>query len=125
MATAAQITRVRALADASVADFTDAKITLAIEEYPRNDSTGLHPDETDWTATYDLYRAAADIAEQRAAKVATQYDTSADGATLTRSQIQDQLYALAVRLRSRGAAKASYAIIEDNSDSDDDGIGNE
>jgi hypothetical protein len=106
-----------------VSDFSDAQITLAIEEYPKNDSSGYHPDETDWTATYDLYRAAADIAEQRAAKVATDYDTSADGATLSRSQVQDQLYALAVRLRSRGAAKASYAVIEDNSDTDED-VGN-
>jgi hypothetical protein len=106
-----------------VSDFSDAQITLAIEEYPKNDSSGYHPDETDWTATYDLYRAAADIAEQRAAKVATDYDTSADGATLSRSQVQDQLYALAVRLRSRGAAKASYAVTEDNSDTDED-VGN-
>jgi hypothetical protein len=125
MATAAQITRVRALSNASVADFTDAAITLAIEEYPRNDSAGYHPDEDDWTATYDLYKAAADVAEQRAAKMATQYDTSADGATLNRSQIQEQLYALAVRLRSRGAAKAHYAIIEDNTeDGEDDDEGN-
>ena len=118
--TAAQITRVRALADASEADFTDAQITLAIEEYLKNDSSGYRPYEDDYTTTYDLYRAAADIVEQRAAKVATQYDTSADGATLNRSQIQEQLYALAARLRSRAAAKAYYSAIEDNTDSSDD-----
>ena len=110
---AVQITRVRALADASVSDFSDAQITLAIEEYLKMDSDGYFPSETDYTTTYDLYRAAADIAEQRAAKVATAYDTSADGASLNRSQIQEQLFQLAARLRSRAALKGHRTIQEE------------
>jgi len=118
--TAAQIARVRSLADASVSEFNDAAVTAVIELYEKRDPDGYFPDEEGYTVTYDLYRAAADIAEQRAAKVATQYNTTADGATLNRSEIQEQLFALAVRLRQRATAKASRVIIEDNTESEED-----
>ena len=118
--TAANIARVRSLADASVADFNDAAITAVIELYTRRDADGNFPDEDGYTDTYDLYRAAADVVEQRAAKVATQYNTTADGATLNRSSIQEQLFALAVRLRNRAAAKANRSIIETTEDDEDE-----
>jgi hypothetical protein len=118
--TAAEITRVRSLADASVADFSDGTIEYSILLFPVKDADGLLPDDDDWTATYDLYRAAADIVEQRAAKVATRYDTSADGAGLSRSQMQAQLAGLASRLLTRAKPRVSNPTIEDDEDEDDD-----
>jgi hypothetical protein len=118
--TAAQILRVRSLANVTLAQYSDAAVTAIIEEYTKMDSSGYMPSEDDYTATYDLYRAAADVVELEAAKVAMQYDTTVDGATLNRSQIAEGLYSLAARLRQRGAAKACKSIQETISDEDDD-----
>jgi hypothetical protein len=118
--TAAQILRVRSLANVTLAQYSDVAITAIIEEYTKMDSSGYMPSEDDYTATYDLYRAAADVVELEAAKVAMQYDTTVDGATLNRSQIAEGLYSLAARLRQRGAAKACKSIQETISDEDDD-----
>jgi len=117
---AADIARTRALSAAPVADYSDDAISAVIALYPKYDSTGLAPDDDDWTETYDLYRAAADIADQRAAAVATLYDVSADGAGLSRSQVQAQLYALGTRLRSRASAVLTRVLIEDTDTTDDD-----
>ena len=126
-ATAAQITRVRALAGVTASDFDDAAVTLAIELYQKIDSAGLDPDDEDYTATYDLYRAAADIVDQRAALVVDQYDQNSDGATLARSQKFTQLTRLASRLRARGAPviarramQDTYEDAYDDDDEDDD-----
>ena len=121
---AADIARTRALSAAPVADYSDDAISAVIALYPKYDSTGLAPDDDDWTETYDLYRAAADIADQRAAAVATLYDVSADGAGLSRSQVQAQLYALGTRLRSRASAVLTRVLIEDTDTTDDDEEGN-
>jgi len=118
--TAAQILRVRSLANVTLAQYSDVAVTAIIEEYTKMDSSGYMPSEDDYTATYDLYRAAADVVELEAAKVAMQYDTTVDGATLHRSQIAEGLYSLAARLRQRGAAKACKSIQETISDEDDD-----
>ena len=106
--TAAQRTRVRVLAGVTSTDYPDATVDLAITEYPIPDSAGLWTDDPDWTATYDLYRAAADIVDQRAANVILQYDVTADGAGLSRSQMQKQLMTLATRLRSRAMVAVTF-----------------
>ena len=121
--TAAQILRVRSLAQVTLTDYPDATINGIAEFYTIMDSTGFFPDEDDYTTTYDLYKIAADIVDQEAAKVIKQYDTTADGAQLTRSQMQSQLFALAVRLRQRGAAKASRTIQEAISSEDEEDEG--
>jgi len=122
--TAAQILRVRSLANVTLAQYSDVAVTAIIEEYTKMDSSGYMPTEDDYTATYDLYRAAADVVELEAAKVAMQYDTTVDGATLNRSQIAEGLYSLAARLRQRGAAKACKSIQETISDEDEEEEGN-
>lgn len=127
MATAAQIARVRALSDASATDFNDASITASIELFPVYDSGGYAPTDDDWTATYDLYRAAADIVEQRVAKLATRYDVIADGASMYRSQMQDQLRRLAYRLLAKSKPRFSNPVFDDDSATteEDDEIVNE
>jgi hypothetical protein len=117
---AADITRVRNLADASVSDFDDDAIEYSIALFSIRDADGAEPAEDDWVETYDLYRAAADIVEQRAAKVATRYDTAADGATLHRSQLQAQLTALAARLLTKARPRVSVPTLPDEDESEDD-----
>ena len=117
-ASATDIARVRVLADVAIADYSDAALTLSIELFPVRDADGYDPDDDDWTATYDLYRAAADIVEQRAAKVATKYDTNTDGASLSRSQLQAQLAALAARLLSRAKPRVVNPTFDDLDEED-------
>lgn len=53
----------------------------------------------------DLFRVAAEIWEEKAAKVTDRYDFSADGATLNRSQIVSQMLRTASLLRSRSRVR--------------------
>jgi hypothetical protein len=56
--------------------------------------------------SYDVYLAAADLAETWASNYARAYDFSADGGTFNRSQMQAGLRALAVSLRSRAKPRS-------------------
>jgi len=93
----------RMIAEASASSaFTDDAITEAIERYPREDARGEAPfvestttpgtleENPDWTATYDLHAAAAELWEEKAAALAADYDFSADGGNYHRSQAWDQ-----------------------------------
>lgn len=118
--TSTQIARVRSLANVTAVEYDTAAVTAVIELYPIVDSSGYFPDEDDYTETYDLYRAAADIVEQEAAKVAKQYDVTADGATLSRSQIAEGLFTLAARLRARANVQLVPSVQETIVEDDDD-----
>jgi len=126
--TATDIARVRALSQAAVADFSDATISAIIALYPSVDSAGNIPTDTGYTETWDLYRAAADIVDQRAAAAAPRYDTSADGASLSRSQIYEHLMMLGTRLRARASAlitvRPNQTTYTDEDVDDDDEEGN-
>lgn len=87
-ATAAHIARVRRLvSEPTETTYSDETISEYVERYPLIDADGYEPDDTDWTATYDLHAAAADIWDEKAAAVASDYDFSADGSSLQRSQV--------------------------------------
>jgi hypothetical protein len=64
----------------------------------------------DWTATYDLHAAAADIWEEKAGVVSVDYDFNADGATLNRSQVHEHMMAQARYHRSRRSPKTITQI---------------
>jgi len=68
-ATAEQIIRVRRMTAESgdTSPYSDADMATYIETYPLMDSSGYDPDDSEWTPTYDLNAAAADIWEEKAA----------------------------------------------------------
>lgn len=88
------------VAESGTDPYSDTVLGEYIERYPVMDSQGEEPTEYDtstdppteverddtWIPTYDLNRAAADIWAEKAATVAADYDFSADGANLNRSQ---------------------------------------
>ena len=104
-ATAAQIAQVRRMAGIAVSDatYTDTVLDGYITTYPLIDERGEPPytwdtstppaqdHNEDWIHTYDLHAAAADVLEERAATLATEFDFSADGANYSRSQQADAL----------------------------------
>lgn len=103
-ATAAQIAQLRRMVDESTTDtYADADIQTYIEARPSMDERGEFPYSWDtstepptqdanesWIATYDLAAAAADIWAEKAAILAADFDTNADGASLSRSQAYEQ-----------------------------------
>jgi hypothetical protein len=121
--TAAQIAQVRRMVNEPLTTtYTDAIITTYIEAYPLVDENGEAPRvpstttpgemmaNPDWTATYDLHAAGADIWEEKAAVLAVDFDVNADGAALNRSQAFEQAMKQARYCRSRRSPKTITQI---------------
>ena len=110
---AADLVRVRRMiAESGTATYTDAILVTTIAEYPVLDVAGETPRltsgsvNTDWTATYDLASAAADIWTEKAAAVSDEFDFTADGGTFSRSQAVEQYLKQAAMWRSRRTARS-------------------
>ena len=88
-----------------------------IEAHPLEDARGEGPliesettpgtleENPDWTATYDLNAAAADLWEEKAASLASNFDFSADGGSYKRSQAYEQFMKQVRHFRSRRSVK--------------------
>lgn len=110
--TATDVARLRRMVnEAGTATYSDALLIATIAYYPVPDETGRDPRlysgsaDTDWTPTYDLAAAAADIWQEKAAALATgAFDFTADGATFNRSQVSAAAKTEAVRWAGRRMA---------------------
>lgn len=107
---AADIARLRRMvAEPGTATYTDALLISAITSYPLPDVTGAWPlltsgsANTDWTGTYDLANAAADIWEEKATAFVANFDFTADGATFHKEQVTKNYERQARKWRSRRA----------------------
>lgn len=106
--TVAQIAQLRRMiAEPTTTTYTDADLRTYIEKYPHIDQYGESPlDEwgdanTDWTSTYDLCAAAADLWEEKAVGVISKFDFSANGGSYSQSQQYDQYMKQCRYYRSR------------------------
>ncbi|MCL4735383.1 MAG: hypothetical protein KJ050_10655 [Candidatus Omnitrophica bacterium] len=89
-ATAQEITLLRRMAnEGSDAVYSDEDITQLIESNPMPDSEGYMPDNENWEPTYDLNAAASKLWAEKAGRLATEADFSADGGSYSRSQLYD------------------------------------
>lgn len=99
--------------------YSDALISAAIERYPLMDAHSQESltwdysttpptssENEDWIPTYDLNSAAAEIWDEKAAAVASNYSFSADGANLSRGDVVKNYERQAAKFRARGAVKA-------------------
>jgi hypothetical protein len=131
-ATAAQKAQLRRMiAESTATTYTDAMLATYIETYPVTDARGEYPwvestttpgtleANDDWTATYDLNAAAADLWAEKAASVAAQFDFNADGGSFNRSQKYQFAMAQSRYYRARRAAKTITARPEPRPDSDE------
>ena len=119
-ATASQIAQLRRMCNDVDApqSYSDATLSEYIERYPLLDALGRDPyqvaaslppvleDNPDWTATYDINAAAADIWEEKSAGYSVKFDFSEDGQSFSRSQMFEQCMKMARFYRSRRSAKA-------------------
>lgn len=119
-ATAEQIARLRRMVNESgVATYSDTVLAGYIERYPVVDALGNDPwvessttpiileVNDDWTPTYDLNSAAADVWQEKAAPGAQDYDFSADGGSYTRSQAFAQAMQMVRYYRARRGMKTT------------------
>lgn len=101
-ATAAEIAELRRkVGERTSETYTDEVLQEYIERYPLTDARGENPliestttpgtleENPDWTATYDLNAAAADIWAEKAAEVYAKFDFKADGGSHQRSQVYE------------------------------------
>jgi hypothetical protein len=102
----------RMVAEPSTATYSDALLGSVIARYPLPDISGEWPyltsgsANTDWTATYDLARAAADVWEEKAATIANYFTFTADGATFNKEEQVRNYERQARKWNSRRAAGA-------------------
>lgn len=111
----------RMVAESTTTTYADADIEVYIEKYPIIDSEGYFTDNDDWTATYDLNAAAADIWAEKAAAVAVNFDFQADGANFSRSQEFEMASRMSAFYRSRRNIKA-VRLIQSPKESTTDGL---
>ena len=124
--TAAQIAQMRRLVNEPTATaYTEGVLSEYIARYPMLDERGEKPytwetttspptqeANDDWIPTYDLAAAAADIWSEKAATLAEDFDTNADGASLSRSQAYEQAMKQARHWRSRRSMTTITLVVE-------------
>jgi hypothetical protein len=99
------------VAEPTADNYSDVELTAVIEMCPLRDRYGEPPtttfgeDNSVWTPTYDMDAAAAVVWGWKAAELATDFDVTADGATLLRSQA----YAQATKQASHYQARAAIS----------------
>ena len=123
-ATTEQIAEVRRLvAEPTTTTYSDALVAGFIERYPVLDERGEQPytwdtstqpptqdDNESWIPTYDLHAASADIWEEKAALLATDFDFQSDEQGFKRSQKHDMAMKLVRYHRSRRVPKSSTLV---------------
>jgi len=113
----------RMVAEPTEENYSDEDLATCIERYPLIDPSGYDPDEDDWTPTYDLCAAAAEVWEEKASAVAGAFDFQADGASYSRSQIVAQYQRQAARYRARRAPR-TIRLVKRPRETGDSYIGN-
>ena len=87
--TAAQVTRIRRMvAEADSSTYDDTMLSAIIQLFPLYDSDGYDPDDSNWTGTWDMNRAAAEVWAEKAAALGGQFDFTDANASYKRSQKQ-------------------------------------
>ncbi len=131
-ASAADITRLRRMVaePTTTNGYTDTVLSEAIARYPVVDAAGESPTDEDgnanseWTPTYDLNSAAAEVWMEKAAALASAYDFTADGGSFSRSQMIKQAQGMAAYYRARRAARSVRLEAKLNPVDAQDWIGN-
>lgn len=81
----------RMVAKDSAPALSDQDIEKLLDDARRPDLYGRGPDDANWVGTYDLNAAAAAGFRMKAAKVAGDFDFSADGASFDKGKVAKQL----------------------------------
>lgn len=91
------------VAEPDATTYSDTTLARIIETFPLIDADGYEPTDDDWTATYDLNAAAANVWSRKASALASLYDFAADGGSYKRSQAYQNAKSEARRYRAMRA----------------------
>ena len=118
MTDSADVTKLRRMVgEPTATTYSDKTLADYIKRYPLEDARGEGPwiesettpgtliENPDWTPTYDLNAAAADVWAEKAATPAADFDFSADGGNYSRSQTYEQAMKQSRYYRSRRGIK--------------------
>jgi len=100
----------RMVAEPGTATYSDSALVTTISRYPLPDVSGEWPlltsgsANTDWTATYDLANAAADVWSEKAVAFVGYFNFTADGATFNKKEVLENYERQARKWRSRRSA---------------------
>jgi len=109
----------RKVAEPTARTYSDDDLIAWIRKFPLRDADGYEPQiqgatgwivNSAWSPRYDLNRAAARIWQEKAAALSTNYDYSADGASLQRSQPYQHAMQQAAYFNSRRAITGLWKV---------------
>jgi hypothetical protein len=83
-----------------VPTLSPAAFELLVDYARVRDPYGLHPDDSGWTATWNLHRAASRGWKWKAGKLASQYQVSGGGQSLSRQQWWEHCIAMSDQYKS-------------------------
>lgn len=136
-ATAAQVAQLRRMvSEPTTTTYSDVQIAAYIELYPLVDARGESPwvepfgasdTETteplaandDWTPTYDLNAAAADIWAEKAGTLAARFDFSTDGQSFSRNQAYQAAMSQSRYFRARRSQRRVRVLPSPRPDADE------
>jgi hypothetical protein len=111
-ATDAQVAELRLMiAEPTDTTYDGDSLKSYIEKFPLTDSAGYEPllddgsDNDEWTATYDLHSAAAEIWQQKAAAVAGKFDFDTEDGSFKASQMHKHFMQQARHHAARRSAR--------------------
>lgn len=101
---AAVVTRVSILAAASARPvLTAEEVKATIQNYPRVDVDGYQADAEDWSQTWDIYAAVAELWAIKAGKVAGDFNFSADDASYSKGAVLANCLAMEAQYAAKAA----------------------
>lgn len=112
----------RKVAEPTSRCYSDDDLAAWIKRFPLRDADGYEPQiqgatgwitNPAWTPRYDLNRAAARIWQEKAAPQTVNYDYSADGVSLQRSQAYEQAMKQARYFNARRAMSGLWQVREE------------
>lgn len=86
---------------------TDAQVTASIQAHPLVDADGLTADQADWTPTWDVYAAAAELWGIKAGLVAGDFTFSADGGQFSKGDVMAHCLAMETKYASMASGSTS------------------
>lgn len=108
---AAVVDRVKILTAATSRPvLTDAEVKASIQSHPRVDADGFLADAEDWTQTWDIYAAVAELWGVKAGKVAGDFNFSADDASYSKGAVMANCLAMEAKYAAMAAGSAATGV---------------
>lgn len=113
-AVVARVTMLGAVAERPVV--TADEVGTVVDAYALVDTNGNAPSATDWTPTYDVSGAVAEVWRVKAARVAGDYSFSADGASYSKADVMAHCLEMEAKFAamSKGGGFGSVQVIGTN-----------